>query len=624
MRLLLCLLTSSLLACRSEPITEPPPSTDDSSLEDSPSDSPGDSPTDSPVEPWCGDGVCDDTEYCETCPEDCGECGDEDCGNQPKGSDGPAALPEDETDVSLLDSSGWRHLTVAAEGADFSDVQDAYDAAVLAGEPVLITVQAGYEAGDLMLSDRLGSTDWIYIQPEAVDELPAGERVSRLDAEHMFQLRGVLAGASWTEPLGAEPGSGYTRIIGADISIPDSDQALQRSHVVRIRADANGEQSDPTEAEQLPTHVILDRVYVHVPTDGSVFAAYLVGLYGHHLALIDSYVVGGGQGWEACKAVFSGYGEGPLLIQNNYLASDGINLFFGGDDSAHLGWIPSDITVRGNHIHKPAEWAEAQHLSTKNSFEIKSAQRVLVERNILENNWVDAQSGWMVLLRAESTDGVCEDITFRFNHLTNSPSGWNILGRDENSAARSTRRVSIHDNLHTRFAGNTDFTALGHQMRLEGKPDFPLVDVWITHNTFDDLGRQGAMVSLSAQGVGEGIVIRDNIMPKGAYGLKADGTVDGTASLDVCFGEGNWSFETNVMADVNEANYPAEGNEYPSLEVLQSQFVDAEGDDLTLIESSAYRAGGAHPPTDGEMRGADIECLDVLLEGVDRGVYGSP
>jgi hypothetical protein len=23
------------------------------------------------------------------------------------------------------------------------------------------------------------------------------------------------------------------------------------------------------------------------------------------------------------------------------------------------------------------------------------------------------------------------------------------------------------------------------------------------------------------------------------------------------------------------------------------------------------------------MRGADIECLDVLLEGVDRGVYGS-
>jgi hypothetical protein len=610
------LLFATLGACRSEPSDPPAGSADDSSTADSPT-------TDSSAEPECGDGTCDVTEYCETCPEDCGECGDEDCGHQPKGSDGPATLPSEETDVTLLDSSGWRSFSVAATGADFSDIQDAYEAAVLAGEPVRITVEAGHEAGDLMLADRQGSTDWIYIQPEAVGPLPAGERVSYLDAEHMYRLRGELAGGSWTEPVGAEPGSGYTRIIGADISIPEADISLQRSHVVRIRADENGEGSDPTEAEELPTHVILDRVYVHVPTDGTVFAAYLVGLYGHHLALIDSYVVGGGRGWEACKAVFSGYGEGPLLIQNNYLASDGINLFFGGDDSAHLGWIPSDITVRGNHIHKPAEWAEAEGLSTKNSFEIKSAQRVLVERNILENNWVDAQSGWMVLLRAESKDGVCEDITFRFNHLTNSPSGWNIIGRDEAVATRSTRRLSLHDNLHTRFAGNTDFTSPGHQMRLEGKPDYPLIDVWITHNTFDDLGGQGAMMSLSAQGVGEGIVVRDNIMPRGAYGLKADGLVDGTASLDGSFGEGAWSFETNVLADVNEDIYPEGGNEYPTLEVLQTQFVDAAADDLTLVENSAYRSGGLHPPTDGDMRGADIECLDVLLEGVDRGVYGS-
>jgi len=41
---------------------------------------------DAPCGPFCGDGLCDDTEDCETCPEDCdecpGDCGNGDCGEE--------------------------------------------------------------------------------------------------------------------------------------------------------------------------------------------------------------------------------------------------------------------------------------------------------------------------------------------------------------------------------------------------------------------------------------------------------------------------------------------------------------------------------------------------------------
>jgi len=157
-----------------------------------------------------------------------------------------------------------------------------------------------------------------------------------------------------------------------------------------------------------------------------------------------------------------------------------------------------------------------------------------------------------------STGGTCQDVTFRFNHLTNSPGGWNIVGRDGTGAASPTSRISIHDNIH----------------------------------------------------------------PHGAYGVKTDGQVEGTQSLDTTFGAGAYTFDHNVAADCASYLYPAGANDYPSWPALRSQFVDVDADELELIEGSDYRADGLFPPYDQDLRGADIACLDVLLEGVDTGVHG--
>ena len=57
---------------------------------------------------------------------------------------------------------------------------------------------------------------------------------------------------------------------------------------------------------------------------------------------------------------------------------------FGGSDPVISGVIPSDIEFRRNHFFKPTSWKGKWMI--KNLIEIKSAQRVLIEGNIFENN----------------------------------------------------------------------------------------------------------------------------------------------------------------------------------------------------------------------------------------------
>ena len=400
---------------------------------------------------------------------------DDSCGALPEGRhDGPAALPLREPDVSLLDSSGWRSYSVRPSGGDFSSLQRAYDRAIAADENVRIEVAVGFDAGPLVLRNRGGKTHWIYVQPDSAGRLPrqraAGDsRARQPDARdsrraHVGELHARPSGPS---PTRATPGS------SAPTSRSPTTANTARIHTsCGFAADAKG--SDPERLEATPRNIILDRCYVHIPTDGTRFAGHLVGFYGRDLALIDSSVVGGGRGWEATKAVSSGYAPGPLLVENNYLATDGINVFLGASEASHNGWVPSDVTIRRNHIHKDAAWRGNPRLLVKNGFEIKNARRVLFERNVLENNWVDAQTGRMILLRAEAENGICEDVTIRYNRIENTPSVWDLAGMDEDRALRSLRRVSIHDNVATRIGGHSDFGDAGAILQLSTQADRPI------------------------------------------------------------------------------------------------------------------------------------------------------
>ena len=91
-------------------------------------------------------------------------------------------------------------------------------------------------------------------------------------------------------------------------------------------------------------------------------------------------------------------------------------------------------------------------MEVKNILEIKNAQRVLVEGNVLENNWLQAQAGFGVLFTPRNQGGtapwsVVSNITFRYNLYQHSGSGFNISGEDNDDPSLPASNISIHDNL---------------------------------------------------------------------------------------------------------------------------------------------------------------------------------
>ena len=123
-----------------------------------------------------------------------------------------------------------------------------------------------------------------------------------------------------------------------------------------------GRRQDPT-AKGID-HVVIDRDWIHgTPTDETVRGIFSAGWT--YLAVVDSYIndfhcVAGVGTCTDSQAIAGGVGEipeGPLKIENNFLEAGAENILFGG---ARGTIVPSDITIRHNHLFKPLIWMPGQ------------------------------------------------------------------------------------------------------------------------------------------------------------------------------------------------------------------------------------------------------------------------
>ncbi len=90
--------------------------------------------------------------------------------------------------------------------------------------------------------------------------------------------------------------------------------------------------------------------------------------------------------------------------------------------------------------------------SVKNLFELKNARHVLIENNLFENNWANAQMGYAILFTPRNQDGGCpwcglEDVTFQFNVVRTVAAGVNILGMDSPNVSAQTNNIRVLNNL---------------------------------------------------------------------------------------------------------------------------------------------------------------------------------
>ncbi|MDQ6887066.1 MAG: Ig-like domain-containing protein [Gemmatimonadota bacterium] len=453
----------------------------------------------------------------------------------------------------------------------------------------LVVLQAGATFTGNFVLPRKGGAGWITIRSSADASLPAeGTRISPRFADVMPRIVSPNVSCAITAPAGS---SGY-RIVGVEIT---TTSAKGYSYGLVCL----GEGSEKSLSD-LPSDLILDRVYVH--GTANIDLSRCIALNGARNAVIDSWISEcHGRGYDT-QAIAGWNGSGPFKITNNYLEGAGENVMFGGADPKIQNLIPSDIEFRRNHVAKPLSWRGVW--TVKNSFELKNARRVLVEGNVFENNWSDAQDGFAIVLKSMNQDYGCpwcgsSQVTFRLNKIMNSPGGVNFVEQltASNGVPVPLTNVLLQNNLFLRIGAEGVNGRLFQLTQL-------VRNVVIDHNT--GFTPNQALVLDTDQK--PGFVMTNNLVARGQYGVFGSGGAEGTSALDAyCPG---WVFQRNVVIGASLRLYPA-GNFYPATS-NDVGFANYAGGDYRLTSASPYRSAG----TDGRDVGADIAAVELATAGV--------
>jgi hypothetical protein len=362
-----------------------------------------------------------------------------------------------------------------------------------------------------------------------------------------------------------------------------------------------------TQRSQMPHDLVFDRVYIHGdPVAGQKRG---IALNSGRTEILNSYIADiKGVGFET-QAICGWNGSGPYIIENNYLEAAGVNLLFGGADPSVPDLVAADIVVRRNLFSKPLAW-RSERWAVKNAFELKNARRVLIEGNIFENVWRDAQPGFAVLFTVRNQNGrapwaTIEDVTFRHNIIRHAGGGINITGYDDNHPSQQTQRLLIAHNVIHDIDGGT-WGGNGHGIQIGNAPR----DVTIEHNTVLQTGQALALYG-SRNGAPwpvEGLVMRNNLMRHSTYGVKGDGVAVGQASLFAYASP--WVFEHNALAGGTASRYPA-GNLFPTVAEFEAAFVDMLAENFALVSASPFRTAA----TNGAALGADVSRVLTAING---------
>ena len=455
------------------------------------------------------------------------------------------------------------------------------------GDAITLSAGATY-TGNFTLRNKSGS-GWITIRTSAADSSlpPAGTRITPAFSNVLPKLVTATTNAP---VLRTEAGAHHYRFIGVEFGVAANVAVWNLTEL------GSGLE---TSVAQLPHHIVIDRCYLHGTATTDAIRG--VALNSAWSAVIDSYLSDFHAIGFDSQAIGGWSGSGPFKIVNNFLQGSGENVMFGGADPAIAGLVPSDIEFRRNHVFKPFSWKAGDpsyagiQWSVKNSFELKNAQRVLVDANTFEGNWAQAQVGFAIVITPRNQGGaapwsIVQDVTFTNNVLIRSDQGINMSGRDDNFPSGQTQRVLIRNNLLYLVGGRM-------LQMLDGT-----ADVTFEHNTADHTGQ----TTVNADGTPHTrFIFRNNIVSYGTYGIFGSGAGSGNAALNAYFPGA--IVQRNVFGGPNAPNaaptYPPDNVFVASLDEVG--FDDRPNRNYRLRSSSQYNDAA----TDGTDIGANIDAI---------------
>jgi hypothetical protein len=382
--------------------------------------------------------------------------------------DGPAELPRIYVESSLRATPAPGRVLSVGAGEDLSKALSKASC----GDTV--DLQAGATFGGLLLPQKnCDDSHWIIIRTSAPDSKlpPEGTRLTPCSAGvsslpgrpdlNCKSTENVLAkiefnGKGGSGPVTFAPGANHYRLIGLEITRATPGVCVY--NLIEFKGAAD--------------HVVFDRMWIHGTAQDETTRGIFLGST-QYLAVVDSFfsdfhcVARTGACTDAQTMIggLRGGPMGPYKIVNNFLEAAAENILFGGGEATEA---PTDIEIRHNYLFKPLSWMKGQPgfvggrdgspFIVKNLFELKNAQRVLFEGNILENSWGGfSQAGFGILLtpknQARGLENVCPnclvtDVTIRMCKISHVASGFQIANAVDGKGrgtAKEGGRYSIHD-----------------------------------------------------------------------------------------------------------------------------------------------------------------------------------
>jgi len=364
---------------------------------------------------------------------------------------------------------------------------------------------------------------------------PEGTRANR---NQLAQMPVIHLNTPAMTGIGTTPGCGSFYLAGIAV------YTHQMSYAP-IRLGDNGANQD-TYAE-IPQNIILSRM---VTVADSVNVRRCVATNSGMTAIVDSWFDDCHEKGSDSQALGGWNASGPFLIENNHAAGAGENIMFGGGDPSIKNMVPTDITIRKNHVFTPPAWRGTGGVTPwtkKNLIEMKVGIRVLIEDNVLDGSWTDGQTGWAILIRSANQDGGCNmcrsaDVTMRHNLIRNVSAGINIIG--DGGIDTTTRRVVAHENVLEigKYPGDLrGFQTVGDARHITLSRN-------VLSGTFN--------AAIVVEG-GTHCTFKDNVLGYGLYGVIGSSFSPGLPSINRYCGLNGWTWTGMTLVGSAQSNYPA-------------------------------------------------------------------
>ena len=463
---------------------------------------------------------------------------------------------------------------------DRGDLQAAINKAQ-PGDTILLAPGGTYE-GSFELPVKSGSS-YITIRSGAPDSSLPGPGV-RVTPQHAPALAKVKGGVAGMPAFTTHPGAHHYRLQFLEIV-----NTYAANDIVQL---GDGSRLQDT-AGEIPHHLEIDRCYIHGdPTYGQKRG---IALNSASTTIVNSHISNIKSKQEDSQAIAGWNGPGPYTIENNYLEAAGEVFLLGGADPKIQNLVPSDVTFRNNHVTKQPSW-RGQGWIVKNLIEFKNAQRVTIDRNVIEYSWAEAQQGFAIMLTPRNQEGtapwsVVQGITITNNTVRHVAAGINILARDS-STYTVTNGIVVRNNLFEDISS----------ARWGGKAQLLLTqggeNITFDHNTvFTD----GSSVIYADVTQVHGFTFTNNIIPDNAWAVMGSGAAEGSGTLAQYFP--NATFRRNVLVAGNASMYPTD-NHFPAT-LSAVGFVDLSSGNYRLSSSSPYNNAG----TDGTDIGCNLDAI---------------